>query len=364
LLAVEHRAEHLQLPVVGVEGADLVEDALVARQRADRGHRRLQEVGLRTFPRIFRRSLRVGVGLHEEQDPVHLPIGVAPEDGGERAAKRLVVQDASVDEPGRFVPVEVHVVGREAVVQILAPEQDRLEGAGKGRCGARHLGQHLRAGRALVLVRRAERLLATGPVLEVNRRAMAARRDGMFAHLGDELAAPVEVGDRQEAVQLRRLRGLELRAGRLGDRHLLESFGQLPLHVVAPEQRPGLRRVGVLQEIFDACFLAPEVGHAAELASSAQRIAEEQTIEATGGCARDHVDGGVDVGQPLEDAPDAPPADEVEVFARDSIHVDREGDAAVHHQTQADLGLRRRVGRGRVTLSTGGLCGRHRASSG
>ena len=65
--------------------------------------------------------------------------------------------------------------------------------------------------------------------------------------------------------------------------------------------------------------VAPQIDHSAELAVATDRVREEQAVEPARRRTRDHVDDRVDVGEPLEDAPDAAAAHEIEVLARDAF---------------------------------------------
>ena len=251
---------------------------------------------------------------------------------------------------------QVHVVGGEAPVQIVAGELDRPERRRERRRRARDLGEHGRrqrpalrrhggAGRSDARHRgRAERLLAPQAMLEVHRRAMRARRDRAAGRIADGHALAVEVGRGHEAVEVGALRHRELvGAPRRHRRHGLERVLELVLHVLALEQRAqlGARRIG--EQRLDAGAVAPEIDHGAELAVAADRVGEEQAVEPARRRARDHVDDRVDVGEALEDAPDAAAAHEIEVLARDAVHVDRERDAAVHHQAEPQLAFGRHV---------------------
>ena len=266
------------------------------------------------FGRVDGLSAELGVGLEVEEPPVDLYVGGPLPDRLDRRPERLVVEHASVDEPGR---------GRLELRQLVEPEEpllepseidgtvlsepalQRFEADGREDAGDR-------GGRP-----RGEGERAVGVVVEVVAAVVAAEAEGqqvpmapvvdrIRVGIGHLAPVAVEVGHRHEQLELvpvgqqRRQRG----GRRAVLVHPVEGVVDPAGHQVAAERR-FLQRVQRDPDAFeharrqpsrrceqavDVAALEPEVAELVLRQVVRQRLRETDAVDPAGRGAGDHVD--------------------------------------------------------------------------
>ena len=342
----------LDLRVVAGDHLEIVGDALVSLDACGAADDRRQE------RRLLDRSLGkvVGVGFDVAELPEDGTVCGAAADRAERRAERLVVEHAAVDEVallGEGAPPSQRLIGGAGPLAAGRGDGDRREGARERGGDAGEPRQRVVVGVARLEVQRGRR--AMGTVLEGEEPPVLLDVDHVPVLVDRRVDVPVDVGAGHEQIELLdRRRVVERRrlvVGQPGER-----FADLPLVIaVAVEQRFARRR-GCLhgpQEVLDASKLAPERRDGREVLAVGEGVGEEDPIHPPRRAAADDVDAEVDVGQLLDQAIDAVTVDGAKELVADSIDVDRQRHAPVHHEAEADLqrldirGRRRGSGRAR-----------------